>query len=213
MYSLYGIYNKINGKIYIGITNNLKRRWYEHKKNSKKITEKSYAIHHAIAKYGSENFIFKYIQNTFDLATANFIEVEWIQLLKDSGYLLYNQTNGGDGTKGYSRVWTEDQKQKASAKYSGIGNPMYGVKLFGKANGNYGKPMMPHVKNELLNHRRKLTDSQIKEIIELYNTGEYTQAKLANQFNISPTQIHRIVKRKSWTNKSYDDVIVTNNIP
>jgi group I intron endonuclease len=59
MYNIYGIYNKINGKIYIGITNNLKRRWSEHKKLSKKITEHSYAVHLAIKKYGLQNFILK----------------------------------------------------------------------------------------------------------------------------------------------------------
>ena len=49
---VYKIRNKINGKVYIGQTNNLERRLKEHRfdKRSHK------PIHDAIKKYGFENF-------------------------------------------------------------------------------------------------------------------------------------------------------------
>lgn len=212
MYHVYGIFNKLNGKLYVGITKNLKRRWYEHRKNSKNITAKSYAIHHAIAKYGIENFEFKSIEKLPDLDTANAREVELIKFLKETGQQLYNETNGGDGTKGHSHPWTEEQKKNMSIKMSGPNNPMYGVQLFGEANGNYGKEMKPHVKQELLKHRRKLTDEQIQEVQNLFSTGNYTQTQLSKQFNISLTQTHRIVKGKSWGNKNHDEIITKKNI-
>jgi len=211
-YNIYGIFNKLNGKLYIGITNNLKRRWQEHRKNSKKITNQSYAIHHAIAKYGTSNFIFKSIEKVTDLDNANLREVEWIKLLKEFGYQLYNETNGGDGTKGHSRPWTEDQKQHMSIVMSGPNNPMYGVQLFSETNGNFGKEMKPHLKQELLKHRRKLSDIQIEEIKSLFDTNNYTQTQLAKQFNVSLTQIHRIVKGKSWGNKAHDEILTKKNL-
>lgn len=212
MYTLYGIFNKITGKIYIGITKNFKRRLYEHKKNSKNITSKSYAVHHAIVKYGWKNFIFKPIEQLSDLDAANLKEMEWIKFLKENGYQLYNETDGGDGTKGHSHLWTEEQKNIMSKKMSGENNPMYGVQLFGEANGNFGKEMKPHVKGELLKYRRKLTDEQILEIQSLYDAGNYTQTSLSKQFNVSLTQIHRIVKGKSWGDKKHDEVLTKKNL-
>jgi len=208
MYVIYGIFNNLNGKLYIGLTKNLVRRWYEHVKNSKTITSNSYAVHHALAKYGIKNFILKKIDDAIDLNEANLKEMLWIKELKINGYQLYNETNGGDGIK---KEWTEEQKQKAkwteerkaklSQRNSGKGNPMYGVQLFGKANGNFGKGMKPHVKEILLKIRCKLTAEQVKEIRHLYSLGNYTQENLSKQYNICISQINRIIHETSWGSK------------
>jgi Mor family transcriptional regulator len=89
---------------------------------------------------------------------------------------------------------------------------MYGKQLFGEANGNFGKEMKPHVKETLLKIRRKLTEEQIQEIIILFNTSNYTQTQLSKQFNVSLTQIHRIVKGKSWGNKKHDEILTKKNL-
>lgn len=212
MYYIYGIYNTINGKLYIGITKNMKRRWYEHTKNSRVLSKQSYAIHFAMHKYGIHNFMYKNIGIANDLAEANEKEIKWIKELKLLGFQLYNETDGGDGTAGYSRPWTEEQKHHMSKLMSGAGNPMYGVQLFGEANGNFGKEMKPHVKEKLLNIRRKLTDEQISEIRTLFETGKYTQTQLSKQFGVSLTQIHRIVRDKSWGNKKHDSIITKKNL-
>jgi hypothetical protein len=44
----------------------------------------------------------------------------------------------------------------------------------------------------------KLKESDVINIRNMYDTGMYTQRHLANQFNISTTIMHMIVKRKSW---------------
>ena len=51
---LYKITNLINGKGYIGITNDHKKRWANHKCNN----NPTMAIAKAIKKYGIENFKF-----------------------------------------------------------------------------------------------------------------------------------------------------------
>lgn len=219
---IYGIYNKISGKLYIGQTNNPKRRWSEHKRCSKSIALIKYAINFAMKKYGVQNFIFKIIDTAKNLDESNNKEKQWIKELKLHGYQLYNETEGG--TVGYSKPWTDEQKQAASQKWtdeqrqavskrvSGEGNPMYGVQLFGEANGNYGKEMKPHVKETLLKIRRKLTDEQIEEIKNLYATGNHTQTQLAKDFEVSLTQIHRIVHGKSWGDKKHDEVLTKKNL-
>lgn len=207
---LYLIYNKLNEKLYVGITNNPKERWRRHRSMSKGDVMRRNAIHWALAKYGVDNFIFKPIEILPDLDAANIREKEWISFLKDMKFQIYNETGGGDGTAGTK--WTDERKLKMSISQSGTGNPMYGVQLFGKANGNFGKEMKPHVKEELLQHRRKLNDEQIKEIQTLYLTGKYTQTQLSKQFNVSLTQIHRIVKGKSWGDKKHDAILTKKNM-
>ena len=49
--------------------------------------------------------------------------------------------------------------------------------------------------------RRKLSDDQRKEIIELYNSGAYSQYALAKKFEVTPQAIRFIVNpdaKKKW---------------
>lgn len=201
MIYLYLILNQLNNKLYVGLTNNLKRRWREHRKNSNKITKHSYAIHLAMAKYGIDNFLFKTVDESETLEQANEKEMQWIKILKEAGYQLYNETDGGDGTRGHSTKWTDERKKEMSIRNSGSGNPMFGKQFFGSDNPNFGKEMKPHVKDTLLQSRTKLSPSQVVEILKLYATGNYSQTKLSKQFNISLTQIHRVVNgKRSGTN-------------
>lgn len=201
MYYLYGIYNKLNGKLYVGFTVSMRRRWYEHRKHTKKLSKYSYAVHYAMSKYGFDNFIYKQIDFALSLNEANQKEVAWIKELKSFGYQLYNETDGGDGTKGNTgHKWTEKRKRAMSKLNSGEGNPMYGVQLFGETNGNYGKKMKPHVKEKLLAIRSKITEEQVKEMRDLYATGNYKQADLCRKYNLSAAQVCRILKGTRWQN-------------
>lgn len=186
MYYLYFIYNQVNNKIYIGITNNIKKRWSRHKSisRSKKLCKQH--IHHAICKYGLESFVFKQVEILDDFKTANNREVEWIDFLRKEGYHLYNETNRGEGS--------------------------LGIQKFGSDNPNFEKAIKPHVKEQLLKARRKLNDKQIKEINDLYSSGNYSQTQLSKQFNVSLTQIHRIVNGKSWGNKNHDTILTKKNL-
>lgn len=49
-----------------------------------------------------------------------------------------------------------------------------------------------------LNPSSKLKNEEIKKIRDLYLTGEYSHRKLAKKFEISKTQITRIINNKSW---------------
>ncbi len=196
MFYLYLIYNTINGKIYVGITSNPKTRWMRHKSDAN--SNRKQAIHCAIFKYGNDKFIFKVVETIDTWEEANAKEMKWIKSLKENAYQLYNETDGGDGVVGTK--WTEERKQRMSKLNSGEGNPMYGVQLFGEANGNYGKQMKYHVKETLLKIRSKITKEQVKEICELFATGQYKQSELCKRFNLSPAQISRIVNGKRWKN-------------
>jgi len=92
---VYVLRNKVNGKEYVGKTNNLERRIYQHK-NFQNYNQKKYAIHKAIEKYGWKNFEVLIIDKNLSKVEAfdkEILEIEKRNTYKDGGY---NMTKGGE---------------------------------------------------------------------------------------------------------------------
>ena len=89
---LYKITNLINGKGYIGITNDYKKRWANHKCNN----NPTMAIAKAIKKYGVENFKFVVLLSNIPLEEIDDKEIEYIKKyhthVSENGY---NISKGG----------------------------------------------------------------------------------------------------------------------
>ena len=121
---IYKVTNKINGKVYIGQSVDIGRRWCEHMNAKDDIY-----FHKAIQKYGVENFEWEVIEQCKkkDLDER---EIYWIEYY-DSFNKGYNCTKGGDGNSGegnpnwkggvssdedyyrqYSKQWYETNKEK-----------------------------------------------------------------------------------------------------
>lgn len=64
MIGIYKFTNKIDNKSYIGLTNDIERRYREHIYMSKS-NDTTY-FHRALAKYGVENFVFEVLE-TFEV--------------------------------------------------------------------------------------------------------------------------------------------------
>lgn len=121
IFHVYLILNNINGKLYVGKTNDPQGRWNKHVNiakninNSQSIREQAYPIHHAIRKYGEENFSFRVIESVAEEATALDLEARWISRFRNDGYRLYNLTAGGDspprilGEENCHSILTNDQ--------------------------------------------------------------------------------------------------------
>ena len=93
METIYQITNNVNGKIYIGQTNDLQRRIYEHKCISNKET----LIAKAIRKYGWENFEIKILEKC-KKSVVTVREMYYIKKYKSLSkyHLGYNMTEGGE---------------------------------------------------------------------------------------------------------------------
>lgn len=95
--AIYKITNKINGKIYIGQSNNPNARWRDHiigySKNGVSL------IHRAIKKYGEENFTFE-ILGWFE--DYNEKEKYYIQYFRSLAPYGYNIQEGGEDPPHYS---------------------------------------------------------------------------------------------------------------
>lgn len=95
---IYKITNIINGKVYIGQSVDIKRRWRNHKKEAfyEKSHSYNYPLYCAIRKYGIKNFAFEILEECSkeDLnEKEKYYITEYNTCNKQYGY---NQTEGGD---------------------------------------------------------------------------------------------------------------------
>lgn len=103
MVGIYKITNQINGKVYIGQSIDIKRRWYDHKRFSSYLET---ALYYAIRKYGIENFKFEIIEEC-SVQELDEKEIYWIKKY-DTFKNGYNETEGGSGTKGSGLILNHD---------------------------------------------------------------------------------------------------------
>lgn len=111
---VYKITNKINNKIYVGITNNIKKRW-DNEKSYPSNPKKRQVIQNAIHKYGADNFVFEILYRNISIEEA--VERE-CQLIKELNSLIpngYNVHPGGQYHPNYSPQYGADN---ANAKLS-----------------------------------------------------------------------------------------------
>lgn len=89
---VYQITNLVNNKLYIGITNNIKKRWSNHKCNN----DPTMVIAKAIKKYGVDNFKFEVLFRNLSIEEAKAKEIELIKEKNSQVPNGYNVSPGGD---------------------------------------------------------------------------------------------------------------------
>ena len=123
---IYKVTNKVNGKVYIGQSVDIGRRWRQHMTAADDIY-----FHKAIQKYGVDNFIWEVIEKC-KKSELDERESYWIEYY-DSFNKGYNCTKGGGCTGGgednpnwkggisldpeYSKQWYEANKEKMKEYY------------------------------------------------------------------------------------------------
>lgn len=119
---IYVITNDINGKQYVGKTNNsIEERFREHVSDSRKRRCEKRPLYSAMNKYGIEHFSIKILDECSADESAD-REIYWIKKLHTYGKTGYNATMGGDSKKYYdyktiANKYLELQNQKDTAEY------------------------------------------------------------------------------------------------
>jgi group I intron endonuclease len=137
--AIYVITNIVNGKQYVGLTNNLSKRWSAHRKAEGRCP----ALHNAIKKYGIDSFVFTHLMDVFNLEHAKEIEC---QLIVEKGCKFpngYNISDGGESRQGCQPwnkgmtggSWPESRKGKTS--------PLKGRKMTEEQKAKLRKPKSP----------------------------------------------------------------------
>ncbi len=118
MHYLYRLTNQINGKIYIGQTTNISKRWSDHRAAARNNKPKQH-IHYALIKYGIDQFNWDIIATCQTQEDANELEILLVAQYQShiSTHNGYNMSVGGSGISGY--IFSEQSKQKMSESSKG----------------------------------------------------------------------------------------------
>lgn len=137
---IYLIQNTKNGKVYIGRTTNLRRRWNNHKRDLNNQKHHNQHLQRAWNKYGEKVFKFMVLERC-PKEQLREREQHYLDIyIKQS--ICYNESASADGGggipteetrrklseshKGQRRPQTLEARQRLSELYTGEGNPNYG---------------------------------------------------------------------------------------
>lgn len=98
MIGIYKIKNLINGKVYIGQSQNISQRWVAHRSRpfNSNATQYDCPLYRAIRKYGLDNFSFEVLEETTK-DKLNEREIYWIAKFNSNDSIYgYNLTSGGE---------------------------------------------------------------------------------------------------------------------
>ena len=225
MQGIYIITNKINGKIYIGLSVDIKRRFSEHKSPCR-FQKKETPIARAIKKYGLVNFSFDILELVECKSKLCEREIFWINKMKPE----YNLTSGGDGVRDYivseevkeilreygKKQWnslTEVEKQKRILNNL-KGQPKGHIVSESTRNKlrecNLGKKMSEETKNKISKANSvsmKGNKSGNKKVVAFNNHEELLFDSIVNAskyFNCHPSNISKVIKGKQKSCKGYN---------
>lgn len=178
MFYLYCLQNKVNNKIYIGQTVNIKNRMSYHK-----LCKKPYPLYYSIKKHGWNNFNLTILEEYETLEEINEAEIFYIAYLNSQNREIgYNLAPGGNGytgkipwNKGLKGIFKQSEEHKKKLLESG-GN-----------RGNRYKCV------KLSISKRKFTLKQEKEIISLI--GTMSNRELGKKYGCHYQTINNIAKR------------------
>ena len=201
------IKNLVNGKMYIGQTENLRGRWTQHKSN---VSILNYPIYGAIRKYGIDKFRFVPLEFFNKREEIDAAEIFWIDLLetrnKKYGYNLKGGgANGKHSTASLLKMsfikigkrHSLDSKLKMSKSHLGDNNPNFGKVTPLTIKDKISKSVSLVVKGED-NPRAKLTQMVVLDIRKEWATGNFLQRELAEKYGVSRAMIGYVVRGDNW---------------
>lgn len=168
MRGIYGILNKVNGKMYVGSAQKIEVRWREHRYMLRTGTHHSPYLQRAWGKYGEDAFIFQVLEHIDSEPSLREAEQRWMDFYNTCGRNGYNAHPHAAG--GQIPGWTPPPETLAKLSAA----------CRGQRNG-----------------RARLTDDQVREIHARYVAGE-TMPVLAAAFNVGRSTVANITLGKTW---------------
>lgn len=181
---IYGIQNLDNGKMYIGATNNFKRR-------SKEQGTKKSGI---VKKYGIENFSIFIIDSADDYNDLSHMEIYYIAAYNtiENGY---NKTNGGEG--GIPLNFNDSQKDDIISKYLNDSLSTREIAKIYNCNHKTICRILKELNIECRNGRTpkiEFSDKDVRNIVDMRNSGN-TLAEIASAYECSINPIRKVLAK------------------
>jgi group I intron endonuclease len=208
MKDIYIIRNVINGKIYIGQSNNVEERWYKHVWDAKnRIT--NMPLHEDIRLYGEDKFNYTVIEQCSD-EIANDREQFWIKYFNATGPNGYNVI--GRGVDNPNAIFDKETLNNIinEIMYSGLSNRKIAQKyncsdtvIWAINNGEaYKDPNLSYP----LKKSNRYDKEKIKQIkYALKYELDKSMLDIAREFQIDPSQLNEINQGRihTFSNESY----------
>ncbi len=178
---IYVIKNKVNGKFYIGSSDDIRHRWYEHSYKLRKNKHNNPHFQNAWNKYGESNFEFLIVEkcNKDDLLTREQYYINKLQPFKEKGYNICDTAGGGDTITLHPN--RNDFVKKMTVINQGENNGMFGKK-----------------------HTENVIKLQKEKSVGRYTLGWFIQ-RYGNEEGIKKFQERNIMLRNRKINYSYDN--------
>lgn len=178
---IYKITNKLNGKMYIGQSVDIEKRWLAHKRLSK--TDDGH-LYSAMRNYGLDNFTFSLICEVPESALDQY-EISYIKYYETTDPEKgYNKKDGG--AKGRH---SEESKKKMSESQKGVNHPLFGkprsVETKNKMSESHkGKKMSEESKQKMSEAKKNMTDESKQKMSEAKKGNQYSLKQYLYQGNV-----------------------------
>jgi group I intron endonuclease len=181
MMGIYKITNKVNGKYYIGSSNDIKRRFGHHKSNLKNNRHSNQYLQNAWNKYGKKQFEFSVIEEVIE-SDLLIKEQEYLNDALNKNQKIYNISKiAGSPMAGLNH--TKQVKKLLSEKLSGENHP------------HYGKPVSEEWRKKISDSRKRFSNEEEKSFLDRWRSGE-SKASIAKSIGVHPTTIKRAIDRQ-----------------
>lgn len=219
---VYAIINIINGKVYIGSSKNIVKRFNSHKRDLKNSTHHNRYLQRAWDKYGEDCFEFEVLEYVEDV--IELLEVE--QYYMDSTKCYFKEYGYNNSVKAGNCLGvkhTEETRKKMSESSKGMVHTDETKRKIGEGQKNkIIKPVSEETRRKLseagkgkkvkeetkikigekqqgsLNHASKIGEIDAKEILFLMMNYNITQKKVGEVFNLTFQTVSSIKRRKIW---------------
>jgi len=175
---VYEIRNGLNGKIYIGASNNIHPRWSKHRKLLRRGKHNSVLLQSDWDEHGQEAFTFSVLETVAPTDNLTTREQAW-----------YDKTQCTDKQFGYNT------------------DPYAGTRLGATATAETRRRISAVTKGRNLgskHHNARLTEADVLEIKHRLQDGE-TCATLGSAYNVSDGTIFSIRSNRTWLHVSWPD--------
>ena len=194
---IYCIENLVNSKKYIGLSNDIYRRWSNHLCELEGNYHVNIHLQNAWNKYGKEQFIF-YILEKCDESKLNSREQFWIEYYDTFKY-GYNRTIGGEGIQGFKL--SKERREEISKSLTGRQCSEKTKKLF-------REHMKIQFQDEYFIMKFKENIESQKKPIKCYNKEGFVKEypdihSTGKELHIEPTNICKVLKGKQKTCGGY----------
>lgn len=209
---IYKIINKINGKYYVGSSNNIlgkKGRWYKHKNSLDKNKHPNDYLQNSWNKHGENNFEFLIIEEIESTKQKLLkIEQKYLSIAKNEQDKCYNlnfEASGGELSE-YSKIKIS-QKIKGNEKLKSFLGKHHteehkkkmSMLMSGKNNHRYGKPGTNLGRKWSFKTKLKMSNPTIYTFMNIKTNEKFTGTpyQLRMKYNdLNPSTILSVVKGK-----------------